>query len=256
VYGFLPKARFYGVNILSELDVSGEYYIDVAASKLYWMPPPGGVTPGAQAYLSVSQTLITQLPGDGLANVVIEGLELYYARGVGVSLGEGTNRNVTLTGLTSAMHGHKGVELVGSGVVLGNSHLYGMGCGAVTTYGGNLATLTPSGNIVENNHIHDYARIVRTYNPGIGWFGSVGGTFRNNSIHNAPHNGMLGGGALNIFEGNTFDTLLFEATDSGAFYVGRSWTQRGNVVRNNTFKNIRATEKTTLGYPSVQAIYL
>lgn len=154
------------------------------------------------------------------------------------------------------MHGQKGVELGGSGVVLRDNHVYGTGCGAVVTLGGDLATLTPSNNLIENNHIHDYARIVRTYNAGIGWFGTVGGLFRNNSIHNAPHTGMLGAGALNTFEGNTFDTLLQESTDSGAFYVGRSWTNRGNVVRKNTFSNIRATEKTTLGAPSVQAIYL
>ena len=36
----------------------------------------------------------------------------------------------------------------------------------------------------------------------------------------------------------------------------RSWTNRGNVVRNNTFRHIRPTERTFLGYPSVQAIYL
>ena len=52
------------------------------------------------------------------------------------------------------------------------------------------------------------------------------------------------------------DTLCYEATDSGSFYAGRSWTARGNVVRGNTFMHIRNKEHMTLGYASVQAVYL
>lgn len=46
------------------------------------------------------------------------------------------------------------------------------------------------------------------------------------------------------------------AQDSGAFYTGRQWQERGNVVRSNMFSNIRAQVPTFLGYPSVQGLYL
>ena len=59
-----------------------------------------------------------------------------------------------------------------------------------------------------------------------------------------------------MFEFNTISNMTYESTDTGAFYTGRSWIHRGNVVRNNLFQHIRTTEKTALGYPSVQAIYL
>ena len=97
-----------------------------------------------------------------------------------------------------------------------------------------------------------YARIIRTYNPGIGW-GGVGNVFASNHISDAPHNGMLGGGVLNSFINNTLEHLCFEATDSGAWYAGRSWTNRGNLLQGNTFRNIRNEEHMTLGSPSVQA---
>jgi hypothetical protein len=206
--------------------------------------------------LSIAPSLIALAPGAALAHVTFSGLGLYYARGVGVALGGGGNVDVRVQGVRSALHGHSGVALGGTGVVLRDSEVFGTGCAASTVYGGDLRTLTRSGLLVANNSMHHYARIERTYNPGIGWFGTVGGSFVGNTLAHAPHNGMLGGGALNLFEGNVFDTLLYEATDSGAFYTGRSWTQRGNVVRGNTFRRIRATEATTRGYPSVQAIYL
>ena len=252
VYGFLPKARFYGVNILAELDVAGEYFIDSFKEVIYWMPPPGGVSAADEVVLSVAHTLVNN--SAPVAHVVFSGLHALYARGTGFSL-QGLE-NVSLVGITSALHGHTGFSLSGYGVTLRDSTVYGTGCAAADVTGGDMMQLLPSGNFVINNSMHDYARIIRTYNPGLGWFGAVGQTMANNTFRNAPHNGMLGGGALNLVEGNLFDTLLYEATDSGAFYVGYSWTQRGNVVRGNTFRNIRATEKTMLGYPSVQAIHL
>jgi hypothetical protein len=245
VYGFLPKARFYGVNILRELDVAGEYYIDAAEEIIYWMPPPGGVSAADEVVLSVAQTLVNV--SSAVANVAFAGLLALYARGTGFAL-EGVS-NVSLQGVTSALHGHSGLSLVGTGNTLRDSTVYATGCAAATVTGGDIARLLPSGNLVLNNTMHSYARVIRTYNPGLGWFGAVGQVMANNTFRNAPHNGMRGGGALNLIEGNVFDTLLYEATDSGAFYVGYSWTNRGNVVRGNTFRNIRATEKTTLGYP-------
>jgi len=39
-YGFVGNnARFYGVNLLSELDAINEYHIDLAAGKLTFYPP-------------------------------------------------------------------------------------------------------------------------------------------------------------------------------------------------------------------------
>ena len=59
-----------------------------------------------------------------------------------------------------------------------------------------------------------------------------------------------------IFEYIHIANLCYEATDTGAFYTGRSWIDRGNIVRFSLFENIRMTEKTVLGAMSVQAIYL
>ena len=59
-----------------------------------------------------------------------------------------------------------------------------------------------------------------------------------------------------LFAYNNISNMCFESTDTGAFYTGRSWIHRGNVMHNNIFSHIRTTEHTVLGSPSVQAIYL
>lgn len=68
------------------------------------------------------------------------------------------------------------------------------------------------------------------------------------------HNNPAGNNCL--FEYNNLSGLCYEVTDSGGFYTGRSWIERGNIIRHSQFSDIRTTEKTSLGSPSVQAIYL
>ena len=51
------------------------------------------------------------------------------------------------------------------------------------------------------------------------------------------------GGCDNLFEQNTMEHVCFETADASGFYVGRSWVQRGNVVRHNVFRHIRATTR-------------
>jgi hypothetical protein len=61
----------------------------------------------------------------------------------------------------------------------------------------------------------------------------------NNTLTHAPHTAITGGGNDHLFEYNTISHACFECTDTGAFYVGRSWSQRGNIVRYNVFDTIR-----------------
>lgn len=44
-------------------------------------------------------------------------------------------------------------------------------------------------------------------------------------------------------EHNVLRHICYETVDTGAFYIGRSWAQRGNTVRFNTFDTVRATER-------------
>lgn len=295
VYGFEAPARFLATNLLSELDAENEYYVDVDAARLYFMPPGGDPTK-AEAVVSLADYGIATnnfnggpakahpaaRGGDGggrvsfmrareladarelraaptagapgvLSFVSIVGIDVQFARIAGIALANVANCSVT--DLDSSQHGHTAVSVYGTGNAIARVTASGTGCEATMMYGGDTTTLTPGGNSVTDSSIGRYARTIRTYNPAIA-FGGVGNVYARNRIYDAPHNGMLGGAAQTLVEDNVFDTLCYEATDSGAFYCGRSWTNRGLVLRNNSFTNIRNHETPTLGYPSVQAIYL
>lgn len=288
LYGILNTARFVAVNLVSEIDAPGEYAFNASSHNLTFYPPspiasseaflsigPASVTGGAAAaamphmydkqadgsFRRLSTLEMQERGGvvpevvasNGLSFVTFSGFSVLYSRGTAFTITDGTS--IIIDGVNASNHGHNGVSLNGYNNTFSNSVVIGTGCQASSVSGGNTETLTPGNNIAINNVISNYARMCRTYQPGIGW-GGVGNLFEGNSISNAPHNGFLGGGNNNIFKSNTLSDLCYEVSDSGAWYAGRSWVARGNVIVNNTFIRINNTEGYGLGSPSVQAIYL
>ena len=79
-------------------------------------------------------------------------------------------------------------------------------------------------------------------NPTISVAGD-GNYVGHNYLAHTPHTAYMQGGCDNLFEHNIIEHVCFETADAGGFYVGRSWVQRGNTVRHNTFRNIRATAR-------------
>jgi hypothetical protein len=59
-----------------------------------------------------------------------------------------------------------------------------------------------------------------------------------------------------VAEHNVLRHICYETVDTGAFYIGRSWSQRGNIVRFNTFDTVRATERLAQKSCSQNAFYL
>lgn len=91
--------------------------------------------------------------------------------------------------------------------------------------------------------------------PGVS-FSGIGIHVLKNDISNSPHQGISGGGNENLFQYNYLHELCYEASDSGAFYVGRSWSERGNLIDSNIIENVRPLESTVLGYMQVMGVYL
>ncbi|XP_062523158.1 uncharacterized protein LOC134197826 isoform X2 [Corticium candelabrum] len=248
LYELTKGARFYALNLLHFLDSPFEYYIDRKAAMLYFFPAT--LLETGPAYLSVGQYIVN---GTGVSHVVIQNLNMYFSRSTAIEMHDVDS--VQLSGFEVANHGATSVLLYGSNSQVYNLVIAGNGCGGLHVSGGDQKLLTRGNNTVSGCNLSRWSRWKRTYQPGLSW-GGVGNTYTKNEISNGPHSGILGGGNDCTFTYNLLSTLCYEATDSGGFYTGRSWIDRGNVIAHNVFKSIRATENVVLGAKSVQAIYL
>jgi hypothetical protein len=226
-YAFKPGQRFYFLNILEELTDPGEYYVDRDAGLLYFLPP--APLEAGEALVSVLEEPLIRL--DGASHVQVHGLTLEAGRGSGIAVtgGEG----VTISYCTLRNLGNLGIVIDGgTGHTVRGCTIHGTGDGGIDVRGGNRETLTPAWHVVEECHLHHYARWSRTYQPGVHARG-VGIRITHNLIHDCPHKGILYWGNEITVEANEIYRMCLETGDAGAIYTGRDYTFRGNVVRDN-----------------------
>ena len=246
-YTITPGQRCYIYNLIEEMDVPGEWYYDKNSGKLYLYPLDNN--PESSMILSFSENPIIKL--ENVKNVVIRDFEVTGTRNCGIYAKSCENLKLCYLAVD---------KLSGEGIIAGGKNVRVEGCSIFETgkkgidiKGGDQKTLTPCNNVVFNNCIHDFAKLVTTYEGGVRYFHSVGITVKNNLIYNSPHLAINPGGNDNICEYNEIHSVLKEASDMGAIYADFGMTQRGNIFRYNL---IHDCESDTSQSNKVQAIYL
>ncbi|MDR3194980.1 MAG: right-handed parallel beta-helix repeat-containing protein [Tannerella sp.] len=245
VYGYTSGQRYYALNILEELDSPGEWYVDRKKGVLYFWPP-AQVNPGS-TFVSLMTDWMLHL--DHAEHVRIEGFTFEYTRGSAIRVEEGSHN--TIGGCTVRNIGNNAVAISGghhNGV--SGCDLYNLGDGGIHMQGGDRLTLAPGHHFAVNNHIHHFSRINRTYRPAVMLHG-VGNVMSHNYIHDAPHMAVAFDGNDHLLEYNRVHDIAQETGDVGAFYIGRDWSMRGNVIRYNYFHHQTGPE-----LYGVNAIYL
>jgi len=293
--GVLRGARFQVSNVLSEIDVPGEYVVDGSSGTVTFLPPQPVDAPGAEAFLSFADAVVSigvdpaTLPGLGSRNA--DGsfslrnnndlMQRNTVPGAAVQVGlrsAAVVKHVALSGLTIAFargsgivaggvddlsisdcdvshHGRNGAYLAGTRVAVARSAFSDVGCAGVLLYGGDDLQLLEADSSIVDSTIANFSSFVRTYTPAIGWAG-VGFDVRNVSIRHAPHSAVMGSGNDAHFDALVVEDVAWEVSDSGAFYSGYSWVKRGNSVTNSIFRDVVNIERIFNGYPSVQGVYL
>ena len=228
-YGFRAGQRFYFLNVLEELDSRGEYYLDHETGILYFWPPEP--LEDAEVYVSTLEQPFVSM--SGASYITLRDLTFEYSRGSGIVL-KGGERNVA-GGCAIRNVGNWAVTVEGGAEhgVVGCDVAY-TGDGGIALHGGDRRTLSPAGHRAINNHIHHMGEWTRCYRPGISISG-VGNRVAHNLIHDGPHSAIQLGGNEHVIEFNEIHSVCLETGDVGAFYMGRDWTQRGNIIRHNFF---------------------
>ena len=267
--GYKAGQRFGFLNVLEELDETGEWYLDRATGILYFWPPE----PIAQARVCVSLLETPLVALRGCEHVTLRGLILECTRGAGVEIVGGHHNLVA--GCTLRNIGTAGVAIGGvvpdlerriyndttfagtagtdNGVV--SCDIHDTGEYGIVLGGGDRKTLEPGRNYAVNNDIRHFGRWVRTYRPAVFVYG-VANRVAHNRMHDAPHTAVLFWGNDHVLEFNEVYRVCTDTGDAGAFYIGRDWSQRGHVIRYNYVHDLAAVLDGEQGFNGVMAVYL
>lgn len=240
-YGYRTGRPFYALNILAELDVPGEWYLDRSNCMLYFWPP----SDPEKLNVQLSRTETPLLVLRGVSNVRFERLtwELGAHDAIHVSDGD----HCLFSGCTVRNFAGSGIEISG-----GSNHgilscdIYSMGRAGAGARGGDRKTLTPGRHFVENCHIHDIGRIDRTCTPGVHLNG-VGNRMAHNCVHDVSACAVSLGGNDNVVEYNEITRVVQEPDDQGAADMWGDPLTHGNVYRYNYWHHIGDWQRPTGG---------
>jgi hypothetical protein len=227
-HGYRAGQWYYAFNLLAELDVPGEWYVDRRAGVLYFWPPRAGV-----AEVSVAPQLVVI---DGTHDVTVRGLTFEAARGDAITIRDA--ERVEVTGCTIRSVGGWAVKITGGHRVgVSRSEIAETGEGGIRIDGGDRPTLVPGRHHATGNHIHHYSRWKRTVRAAVEIIG-VGHEVIGNHIHDAPNVGVAFSGNDHVIERNVIERMCQESNDAGAIGAGRDWTMRGTVIRDNVIRDL------------------
>lgn len=227
--------QYYAFNLLEEIDMPGEWYLERTTGMLYLYPPKNlDACTVELGMLSVPMVSI-----ENAVHLRLEGLTFDLARYNGIIAGNCSD--CTIAGCTVS-------RMAGNGIMIHDglrNKLIGcdidtIGRRATEVIGGERETLTPGCHLVENCRIHNFGRIDRTYTPAIQLEG-VGHRVAHNLMYNCPSSVMRIEGNDHLIEYNEVHSAVQESDDQGAMELFRNATYRGVVFRYNYYHQVGKT---------------
>ncbi len=224
-FGIRERAQFHVMNALSELDRPGEWVVDRKRRRVYIWPLKNA---GTIAFACAPGLFVVS----GASHLVLDGFVFDCARTDAVCLRGCSNCTVRATTVRRTSAWAVRVE-GGVSNRVGGCDLYDLGEGGVYLSGGVFETLSPAGNVADNNHIHHYGNVVPNYKPGVQLLG-VGNRATHNLIHHSRHQAIAFGGNDHYIGWNVIHDMCTFNNDAGSIYCcQRDWTKRGTVIERN-----------------------
>lgn len=240
------------VNLLSELDAPGEYYIDrYNDNNVMYYYPENDTVENKTITLTSLQDPLFQL--EGTTGVTLQNLTFEGGTGFGtvlldaesckidhcefssfsldaIKIGQNNNTITTDPSYTTSRGGHNNQVT--------SCSIHDMGGGGVYLSGGVEKTLERGNNLVANCEIFNISRL-KTYTPAV-YLEGAGNTASENYIHDAPHMVIQIMGNDMLVTKNKIENTCTNASDMAPIYAGRSWTWLGNEVSCNYIKGVKS----------------
>lgn len=228
-------------NVFEEIDEPGEWYIDRTGGKMYFYPY---ATTDPTPSFRMSKANYDLISVQNASYITFYGLEVTGGKKKGIVINGGTQNRIDSCDINTFET--QGVSITGgSDNGICNSSVYNTGTGGIILNGGDKASITPAGNFVTNNHIHDFSFLKESYAPAVN-LGGVGNKVDHNEIYNAAHQAISFAGVDNVMEYNVFHDVCTNAADMGAIYSGRSLADHDNIIRYNHFYDIGNPSNTNM----------
>ncbi len=224
--GGLP---LYFFNILEEIDMPGESFIDRERKIAYFYPtnPIDGTED-----VELSTYTGSMISMNGASYITFDGINFRNSRERFINVNNGNH--ITFRDSVMAHGGSNAASLSGYNITVDKCHVYDTGYGGISIGGGDRKTLTQSNNVVSNSIFSDNARTKTSYSPAVAMNG-VGVLVSHNIIYNNQHEAISFGGNDHVMEYNEIYNSVKEHGDMGAIYWGRDPSVLGIVIRNNYF---------------------
>ncbi len=227
----VKNPRYYLFNLVEEIDLPGESYIDREKRVVYFYPPENA----DYSDVFVSTLLGSMFQFEGTKHVTLEGLKFLYTRGTPIVANNTEDFNLLHCEIGHTSNG--AATLNGTHITVDGCHVFDTARGGLNISGGDRATLTPGYSVVKNCEIHAISRAGATYTPGIG-ASSVGLHITNNRFYDCVHEMVAVGSNDILIEYNEFFDCVKESADMGAIYFGRDPSLMGTVIQYNWFHDI------------------
>lgn len=263
--------RWQAWNLLEEIDLPGEYYIDCNTMKLYFYPPY--TLKNADMELSVLKDNMFTITD--AHDITFTGFEFTQTRNDVFNMANVDNidiigntfTNISATAVwcygeshqttykaakTDAGYWQKQILDCSYNCDIKDNVFYMIGGAAVNISGGNVDTLTPSNNIIENNLILRTSQKYFQNGQAAELYG-CGNIVRKNEFGGVPHQGIFMLGNDHVIEYNEFYDICQETSDSGVIYRGQGLNGRGIRASYNYIHDCNNT--TELPHPWQNAIY-
>ncbi len=235
----MGKFQVYFSNIFAEIDKPGESYIDRKNGILYFYPVGTMENPE----IVVSTLKKNMISVKDASYITFRGIDFMDTVETPVLL-DGCN-HVTFSDADISNTSAGGVEMVNcKHSKIEGCHIYSTSYTGITVKGGDRENLTHSGNIIENNFIHNVSLMPEDKNSlyAIAFDGCVGDVAQYNEIDDLKYNAIRMSESNDItIQYNKISNAEQLNTDAGAIYWGREQNSLGHVVRYNYFENIGST---------------